>query len=590
MSDKTTDDSRPASDTTGFPSAPETAPTKRATPKPLLERLLDGVEKVGNKVPNPVLMFLYLILGVIVLSQVLAFAGVSVTEQIAEPVPYEVRHNYYEDTTAVQSEVPAEGNRYSDVEFVIREVTTPVNGLLTVEGIRFLFTSFVANFQNFGVIAVVFITMLGAGVAEGAGLMGGLIRRLVAIAPSRVITFLIIFIGGLSSVASDAGYLILIPLAATAFLSLRRNPLAGLAAGFAGVAAAFTANIIIQPTDAMITEVANEAITLAGGQPVTVANNLFFSAISLVLLCLVATVVTERMIEPRLGAYDSATMPPATAIAGGAESGHGVAADDDPPPGDDESAAEARGLRYALFGFLGVLAVVLLATLPPGAPLRDPATGAIIGNTPFMDSLMFIIMLLFLVSGICYGVGAGTVKSTDDVIGFATKTFNSLGALVLMLLMVAQFIAYFSYTNIPTVLAVVLADLLEQAAFPPVLLLVGFVVVIFLLDFIIPGALPKWAIFAPVFIPIFLRLDIGPQTLLAAYRVADGPANTLTPLMVYFPFIVTVAQRYRQDAGVGTIISLMIPYALIMLVVWTLFFVLWFALGIPLGPGYPVRG
>lgn len=559
----------------------------------LMERLLDGIEKGGNKVPHPVLMFLYLILGIIVLSQILAFAGVSVTEQIAEPVPYPVEHNYYEDTTQVQQLVPAEGNQYSDVHFVIRQETTPIKGLLTIEGIRFLFTSFVANFQNFGVIAVAFIAMLGAGVAEGAGMMDALIRKLVAVAPGRLITFLIIFIGGISSIASDAGYLILIPLAAVAFLSLRRNPLAGLAAGFAGVAAAFMANIIIQPTDALITEVANEAITVSGGHPITVVNNLFFSAVSLILLCLVATFITERMIEPRLGTYEAAAVAPATATAtggAGADAETGAAAGSDSQQSDEARAAEARGLRFALFGFLGVLVVILAATVPPGAPLRDPATGNIIGNTPFMDSLLFIIMLFFLVAGICYGIGAGTVKSSNDVIGFATKTFNSLGALVLMLLMVAQFIAYFNYSNIPTVVAVGLADLLERAAIPAVLLLVGFILVIVLLDFIIPGALPKWAIFAPVFIPIFLRLGIGPQTLLAAYRVGDSPVNTLTPLMVYFPFIITVAQRYRKDSGLGTVVSLMIPYAVIMLAAWTLFFVLWYVLGIPLGPGYPVRG
>lgn len=258
--------------------------------------------------------------------------------------------------------------------------------------------------------------------------------------------------------------------------------------------------------------------------------------------------------------------------------------------GNEEADAEARGLRFALFGFLGVLVVVLLATLLPGAPLRDPATGDIIGNTPFMDSLLFIITLFFLVSGICYGIGAKTVTSSKDVIAAATKTFNSLGALVLMLLMVAQFIAYFNYSNIPTVVATALASVLEQASIPAILLLVAFIFVIFLLTFIIPGIIPKWAIFAPVFIPIFLRLGVGPQTVLAAYRIGDSPVNVLTPLMVYFPFLVTVAQRYRKDSGIGTIVSLMLPYAVIMMAAWILLFVLWFALGIPLGPGYPVRG
>jgi len=395
----------------------------------------------------------------------------------------------------------------------------------------------------------------------------------VAVAPRMLITFLIVLVGGLSSVASDAGYLILIPLAAAAFASIGRNPLAGLAAGFAGVAATFAVNIIIQPTDAMITEIANEAIALTRGQPITVLNNYYFGVVSLIAMCVVATLITERMVEPRLQAAGSSE----TAAGGGGQ------------PAGEDTAPEARGLRFALIGFLVVLAVVVLAVAPPGAPLRDPATGQVIGNTPFMDSLLFIIALFFLVTGTCYGFGARTFTSSGDVIAAVTKTFSSLGGLIFMLLMISQFIAYFNYTNMPQVAAVALADLLERAAVPSLLLLVGFIFVILLLDFIIPGAVPKWAIFAPVFIPIFTRLGVGPQTVLAAYRVGDSPVNTLTPLMVYLPFIVTVAQRYRRSAGIGTVVSLMLPYAVIMAIAWILLFVLWFVLSIPLGPGYPVR-
>ncbi len=538
----------------------------------LSERMLDGVERVGNKVPNPVLMFLYLIIFIIIVSQVLDWLDVSVTETIAEPVPVEVLPDYYEDTTAPV----IEGQYYpdeADEHFEIHEVTISVQGLLNVDGIRFIFTSFVSNFAGFSVIAVTFIAMMGAGAAEGAGLMDALIRKLVAAAPRQLITFLIIFVGALSSVASDAGYLILIPLAAVAFHTLGRHPIAGMAAGFAGVAATFAVNIIPQPIDAMLTEIANEAIGTTDAETLTVVSNYYFSVVSLLVLCVVATVITERMIEPRLGPWNPAEE-------------EGVEAAEEQTP--EEQAAEARGLRFALFGFLAVLAIVVLATALPDAPLRDPETGDIIGNTPFMDSLLFIIALFFLVSGVCYGVGAGTVKSADDVIASISKTFGSLGGLVLMFLMIAQFIAYFNYTHMPPVIAIAMADLLERADISAVPLLVGFIIVILLLDFIIPGAIPAWAIFAPIFVPIFIRLDVAPQTLLAAYRIGDSPVNTLTPLMVYFPFIVTVAQRYRKDAGIGTIISLMIPYALIMGIIWIVLFVVWFLLGIPWGPGYPV--
>jgi aminobenzoyl-glutamate transport protein len=554
------------------------APTNNRRNRAFMDIVLGGVETLGNKVPHPVMMFVYLIVFVIVLSTLLQILGVSVTEQVLEPVPSPVEHNFYSDTTQIQLEATQDGLEWSDTHFEARQETIPIKGLLTIEGIRFLFTSFVPNFQNFGVIAVTFIAMMGAGLAESAGLMGALIRKLVAVAPRGLIAFLIILVGGLSSVASDAGYLILIPLAAAAFASIGRHPIAGLAAGFAGVAATFAVNIIIQPTDAMLNEMSNEAIALTGGAPQTIVNNYFFSVASLIVLCVVATFITERIIEPRLQAADAAAPAAHVADAAPVEAAN------------IDEAAEARGLKYALFGFLGVLVIVLLATVPSGAPLRDPTTGDIVGNTPFMDSLLFIIAAVFLTSGICYGAGAGTIKGSNDVISAISKTFSGLGGLVLMFLMISQFLAYFNYSNLPRVIAVALADLLERAAIPALPLLVGFILVIVLLDFILPGVIPKWAIFAPVFIPIFLRLGVGPQTVLAAYRIGDSPVNTLTPLMVYFPFIVTVAQRYRKDSGVGTIVAIMLPYAVIMLAVWVLLFVVWYALNIPLGPGYLPRG
>ncbi|WGT46013.1 AbgT family transporter [Tessaracoccus lacteus] len=530
--------------------------------------LLGAVERIGNKVPHPVLMFGYLILLVIVLSWGLSLAGVSVTEQVAVPIAEGAPdYDYYEDTTQPGL---APGTPPYDEDWTIVEETIPIKSLLSVEGIRFIFSSFVSNFAGFGVVAVTFIAMMGAGVAEESGLLGSLIRKLVGAAPKWALTFILILVGVVSSVASDAGYLILIPLAAAAFASVGRHPLAGLASGFAGVAAIFMVNISLTPTDAMITEIANESLALAGGEPITIVANYYFMVASSLVMAMVAAVITEKIVEPRLGPW---TPEPGAVV-------HSDA-------GDIPADADKRGSRFALIGFLIVMAIVSLATFLPGAPLRDPETGNIIGNTPFMDSLLFIIMLAFLVSGVAYGAGAGTIKGSSDVIKAITKTFAGLGGMVLMLLMISQFIAYFNWTNLPRVIAGSLAELLEQANIGAIPLLIGFVLVIVLLDFIMPGALPKWAIFAPIFVPLFMRLGVAPQTLLAAYRVADSPVNALTPLMVYLPFIVTIAQRYTKKAGIGTVVALMLPYSVILLVVWTVMFIAWFALGIPLGPGYP---
>ena len=453
----------------------------------------------------------------------------------------------------------------------MEERTIPVRGLLTAEGIRFMFTSFVTNFQGFGVVAITFIAMMGAGVAEAAGMMSALIRKLVKVAPRKMITFIIVFVGVLTSVATDAGYLILIPLGAAAFVALRRHPLAGLAAAYAGVSAVFAVNIIFTPIDSMLTEITNEAIGLTGGTPITMAANYFFMIASSIIIAIVATVVTERVVEPRLGKY----VPDAD-----------HANQTDVAEQGELTPAESRGLKAAGIAVLVFIGFILLLSVPTWGPLHaSAATGA---NSPLMDSLLFIITMLFLIAGIAYGKTAGTMKTANEVIAAITKTFSSLAGLIFMLLMISQFIAFFNYSNMPTVAAVSMAEMLERANIGALPLLIGFIIVIMLLDIIIPGVVPKWAIFAPVFIPIFTRLGTTPQTVLAAYRVGDSPVNVITPLMVYLPFIITVAQGYTKKTGIGTIIALMLPYTIVITIAWILLFVLWFVLGIPLGPGYPV--
>jgi aminobenzoyl-glutamate transport protein len=547
--------------------------------KNFTQRILDGIERVGNKVPHPVMIFVYLIALVILLSVILDLLNVGVTEEVLVPTtPPAVDL----DTLPAGSTAPiavVEPN-YSE-GFDIEDVRVEIKSLLTVDGLRFIFTSFVNNFAGFSVVSVIFVAMIGVGVAEEAGLMAALIRKLVQVAPAGALTFIIVLIGGLSSVATDAGYLILIPLAAAAFLTVRRHPLAGIAAAYAGVSAAFSVNILIAPLDALLTEMTNEAMQIARpGESITITANLYFSIASTLVMAVVMTVITERLIEPRLGVYH----PEATAAE---EGGEGTPAPEEAAAVDP--AAETRGLRYALFALLGAVVVIALLTLPSGAPLRDPVDGKIIGNTPFMSSLIFMISLIFLVAGIGYGLGAGTIKSSLDVINGVTKTFASLAGLVFMLLVISQFIAYFNFTKMPNVIAGGMAHLLQRADVNEILLLIGFILVIAVLDIIIPGSLPKWAIFAPIFVPLFVNLGVSPQTVLAAYRVGDSPMNVITPLMVYLPFIVIVAQRYVKDTGLGTIISLMIPYTLIVLVLWIVLFVIWYLVGIPLGPGYPVK-
>lgn len=541
------------------------APAKQ---RGIMQKLLDGIEKVGNKVPHPVLMFLYLIAFIIVLSHVLYMFGVSVTTEVLEPVPAVVQPSFYEDSALPAYSLGDEANAVE--QFEAREETIPIRSLLTMEGIRFIFTSFVGNFAGFSVVAVIFVSMIGIGVAEQAGFMAALIRKLVKVAPGRLITFIIVLIGGLSSVATDAGYLILIPLGGAAFLTLKRHPIAGIVAAFAGVSVAFAVNMIITPLDAMLTEMTNEAYQLVNpGASISITANLFFNIVFTLIFAVVVTLITTWMIEPRLGKYDPT---------------QGNGADAGAQEEEVDPVAEGRGLKYALYAFLASLVVFGAMALIPGAPLSSQPDG----STPLMDSLIFVITLIFLFAGIAYGRGAGTIKSSNDVIAGVTKTFAGLSSLIFLLLIISQFIGLFNYSNMPNVLAVTLAGFLEQANIGAIPLLIGFILVITLLDLIIPGSMPKWAIFAPVFVPLFVQLGVTPQTVLAAYRIGDSPMNVITPLMVYFPFIVLVAQRYQKDVGIGTIISLMLPYTVVVLVLWIILFVAWFLLGIPLGPGYPV--
>ena len=538
-----------------------------------LERILDGIERFGNKMPDPAILFLALCGAVIVISQVLYWFDVKATYQVVAVPPVATEQTYYGGSiqpTDVGPTVPEPANDYK-----LETQTAKVKGLLTGEGVRYLFTSFVDNFRNFSAVAIILVVMIGVGLAEAAGLIGALIRKLVGVSSRSTLTFIIVLLGVVSSIASDAGYLVLIPLGAAAFKSVGRNPLAGIAAAFAGVAAGFGVNFLITPLDGVLTEITNDAAGAGSSQHIDLAANLYFGIASTIFVAIILTLITAKLVEGRLGEYDPT------------EAGEGPQAADEAPEVAPE--AEARGLRYALWGTVAVLVGVALLTAIPGAPLRNPDTGKVIGDSPFMDSLIVIIMLVFYVAGYLYGRGAGTIKGSADVIATITKSWATLASLLFLFLLIAQFIAYFNFSNIAEVLAVKLGDVLEDLNVGAVWLLIGLIILTIIVDLIIPQAIAKWALLAPIFIPLFIRLGVAPQTVLAAYRVGDSPANVVTPLMAYFPLIVVFTQKYKRDAGIGTVVSLMLPYVVILSVAWLLFFVAWYLLHIPLGPGSPVH-
>lgn len=505
-----------------------------AAPKSGMQKILDTVERVGNKVPHPVVIFLILIALVIVLSHIFYLMGVAISYQVINPETHKL------ETT-----------------------TTAARSLLTADGIRFMFTSVVGNFMGFQAVGVIIVAMVGVGVAEDSGLVKALIRKLVIVAPSWALTWILVFVGIVSSIAADAGYLVLIPLAAAAYISVGRHPLAGLAAAFAAVASVFLVNIVPVPVDGILTGITNDAIHLLdANRSVSLTSNLWFKIASVLLMTVVVALITEKMIEPRLGKYTG----------------------DYKVEGENVmSADEMRGLRFAGIGLALALAFIGVLLLPPGAPLRDPATGDIMGNSPFMLSLIVSIALVFLLAGIGYGVGAGTMKTSIDVINAVQKAIASLSGLIFLLLVISQFLAYFNYTNMAPLSAISLAEILQRANLDALWLLVGFIIVVIFLDLIMTGAVPKWAIFAPIFVPLLMKLNVEPDAVLAAYRVGDSPMNSITPLNAYFAMIVTFCQKYQKDAGVGTVIALMLPYVIVICIVWVLMFAAWHLLGLPWG-------
>jgi aminobenzoyl-glutamate transport protein len=507
------------------------APTKSR-----MERMLDVVERVGNRVPHPVVIFVMLIGFIILLSHIVYLFGASATFETIDP-----------ETGSLV------------------DVTVNAQSLLTADGLRFMFTGVVDNFMSFTAVGVIIVAMLGVGVAEEAGLIRALIHKLVLVAPRKAMTYILVFVGIVSSVAADAGYLVLIPLAAAAFLSLGRHPLAGLAASFAGVAAVFSVNILIKPLDGILTGITNDAIAILDpSRSIGLTANFWFSVASVVLLTVVVSLITEKVVEPRLGEYTGERPEPVR---------------------DDDGMAEteSKGLRYATYALVAMLAVFALLTLLPGAPLRNPETGSLLADSPFMTGLIVFITLLFLAAGWAYGVGAGTMRNTVDVINAMEKAIRGLAGLIFLLFVISQFLAFFTYTNLATLVAVGLGDALEGAGLNALTLLIGFVFVVAILDLIMTGAIPKWAIFAPVFVPLLMRLNVDPEAVLAAYRVGDSPFNAISPLNAYFALIVSFAMKYDPKAGVGTVIALMLPYVVVLFVVWTLLLAAWHLLGLPWG-------
>ena len=498
--------------------------------------ILNSIEKIGNKLPHPATIFVILCGIIIVVSAIMARMGVSVTYT---------------------------GLDRSSME--IKEMTSTVVSLLTPEGIRYMFTSAVKNFTSFAPLGTVLVALLGVGVAEGTGLIGTLLTKLVTSTPKRLITVVVVFAGVMSSIASDAGYVVLVPLGAIVFLSFGRHPMAGLAAAFAGVSGGYSANLLAGPTDALLAGISTEGAKLFSADAfVGTADNWYFIIVSTFLITIIGTLVTEKIVEPKLGQYKGDEKATITQI----------------------TSEQKRGLKFASISALIFIIIMLISLLPNGV-LRNPQTNEI-HNTPFMDSIVIIIALLFFIPGVAYGIGCKTIKSDKDVINLMGKSMSTMGGYIVLVFFAAQFVQYFSYTNIGIVIAVNGANFLEGIGFTGIPLIVSFVILTAFINLFMGSASAKWAIMAPVFIPMLMNLGTSPALVQMAYRIGDSSTNIISPLMSYFALIVAFAEKYDKKSGVGTLITTMIPYSIAFLIGWTVLLIIWYMFGLPLGPGVGV--
>ena len=495
--------------------------------KRIVDYSLTRIEKIGNKLPNPTTLFALFAVGVIILSWVVSQFDFSVT-------------------------LPGTNKEIHPVS------------LLSIEGLHRIITSLVTNFTSFAPLGTVLVSLLGIAVAERSGLIGTALRLIVLKAPKKLLTFVVIFAGILSNTASEIGYVLLVPLSAMIFLAVGRHPIAGLAAAFAGVSGGYSANLLLGTIDPLLAGLTQEAAHIIDKTyEVNAAANYYFLFVSTFFIAAVGTWITEKIIIPRLGEYK------------------GTAQSEEIKP---ISKDEKTGLIYAFAAITIFAAIILTGLLPENGFLRDPKTGGIL-KSPFLSGIVTFIFLGGFLAGLAYGIGAKTIKSDNDVIKGMGKSMETLGSYIVLVFFAAQFVAFFNWTNLGQIVAIEGAMFLKYSGLGPIPLLIAFIIISAFLNLFIGSASAKWAIMAPIFVPMFMLLNFSPELTQAAYRVGDSVTNIISPMMSYFALIIAFIHKYDEKAGIGTLIATMLPYTFSFFIVWTLLFIVWFILGLPLGPG-----
>jgi para-aminobenzoyl-glutamate transporter family len=498
--------------------------------KTFLDRFLDFIEKAGNKLPDPAILFLFLMLITWVLSALLS------------PI----------DFGAID---PRSGGELR------------IQNLLTGSQ----FAAFLANmtgiFINFPPLGVVLLAMLGVGVAEHSGFINAGLKFLLGVTPKMLLTPILVLVAIVSHTAADAGYVLVIPLGGVIFYAAGRHPLAGIAAAFAGVSGGFSANFIPSGIDPLIQSFTQSAAQILDADILlNPLNNIFFTGLSSIVVIAVVWYLTDKVIEPRLN--------------------RNVEVDenmDDIPKMEILSSKEKKAFWFAFATMMASFTLLLIWAIPHDSALRDPVGEITSRDAPLMKSIVPLIFILFWIPGLVYGFAAGTYKSLKDIVHSMSKAMGSMSYYIVMAFFCALFIDAFGKSNIGAMTALKGADFLRALNLPAQITIVGIVLLTAFVNLLVGSASAKWALISPIFVPMLMQLGISPDLTQAAYRVGDSVSNIITPLLPYFPLIVVFCQRYVKATGIGTLVSMMIPYSLVLLVLWTLFLLLYWTLGIPLG-------
>lgn len=535
---------------------------KAEKPRGWFARFLAVVEWLGNCLPHPVTLFFILCVVIALVSALCAVLGV----HVEDPRPI--------------------GARGRSVDGLIT-----VKSVMSADGLRWLVENLVSNFAGFRPLGTVLVALLGVGVAEKSGLLSAAIRAIILAAPKRMVTMVIVFAGVVSNTASEMGYVVVIPLAMVIFHSMGRHPFAGLAAAFAGVSGGYSANLLIGTIDPLLAGITEEAARLApieGAELIEVdaTANWYFMIASTFLITALGTLVTSRIVEPRLGKWDWR---------------HADKTLDINPTMDRLTAVERKGLLWASVAAAGVCALIVWlagpfaqpggwgALLPGYGVLRDAQTNSIIGS-PLLRGVVAFILVFFVVPGVVYGRVVGTIRNDRDVIDAMAASMSSMGLYIVLVFFAAQFVAIFDWTNLGGVLSVTGAQWLRDIGLTGPAVFVPFILMCAIVNLMLGSASAQWAVTAPIFVPMLMTLGYSPEVIQAAYRIGDSSTNIITPMMSYFGLILAMAARYDKRLGIGTLVSTMLPYSIVFLLGWMVLFYLWvFVLGIPVGVGTTVR-